>query len=267
MILRDYWYEFLENGFGTQSDNEAYFRGGGVLTSNQTIYRGRYPTISNIIGTDKNLLLNCDVPTDAGKVVLVLGYDENGNWVRTTQNGIVCDGEAIPLSQAPGTFSSTFFSSITDIQAPDGLDGQWWLWEYQQSSGTQRLIGHYDYNDTRPAYARYLLPFCPQSSGGGDIKRVPVDIVGKLDFIPVVKDSDYLVIGNLPAIKEMMMALNAAENEQSGAGKVQIISAGELSAKNQLENELDHYLGSGRRIGINVLGSSIGEVDPVPFII
>lgn len=283
--VRDQFYEFLENGFGirgptinTNTQGTVSPCCGGVSGTcgiQEALYRGHYPIFSDIIPTGKQLQLVCDKLTDVGKTVLCLGYDDNNNWIRTTQNGVVSDGEVVALAQGSGTLSVNNFSVVTDLQPPKptfgqpgALDGQWWLYEYTTATAAQRLIGQYQYFDVRPSFARYFFPaIIPFTTSTGACTQVLVEALVKLEFIPVKNDTDYLIIGSLPALKEAMMALSKAEDEPDALRKVQIVSAGITVAKQILDQQLDHYLGSGRKMGMSVIGSSIGDVCPVPNLV
>jgi hypothetical protein len=272
--LVDQWYEFLENGLGTvggslASDGSNCSSCAGSNNAGCGVpgayMRGRYPSFSDVRGTTEKLRFVCDLATDVGKEVLALGYDENSNWIRTEQGGVIRDGEIIELDQSPGTTSDHYFSAMTDLQFPNDMDGQTWLYAYKPSDDSQRLIGKYQYHDTRPSFARYFIPgICPNSDSSCP---VTVEIMAKLEFLPVKNDTDYLIIGNLPALKTMCMAINNAEHEPDAIKKTAIMRAGYSEAIAELDSELDHYLGSGRRIGLNVMGSSINANDPVPVLI
>lgn len=264
ITVRDFWFEFLEGGVGTRNGGSGCGGEGGGWAGGEMLLRGRYPSFGDVQGTNKKLRFVCDLASDVGKVALPLGYDANGNWLRTQQGGVWSDGEAVPLAQAPGATTANFFSTMTDLQMPGTLNGQVWLYELNTTLNTQRLIGQYQPGETRPSYARYYLPgLCPVSCGAGQPATALVEIMAKLEFIPVRADTDYLIIGNLPALKEMCMALNAAEHEPDSTKKTALLAAGYKAAIGELDSELDHYLGSGRRLGLNVLGSSVGEIDPV----
>jgi len=279
IAVRDQFYEFLENGFGIRGQTVVSPTTGtttpccggvsGVCGIQEALYRGHYCTFADVQPTGKKLNLVCDKLTDVGKTVLVFGYDDNNNWIRTVQGGVVADGELIILAQGAGTVSVNNFSTVTDIQPPNNLDGQWWLYEYTVSTAAKRLIGQYQYFDLRPYFARYffpgIIPFAPVPPGA--CAQVLVEALVKLEFIPVKKDTDYLLIGCLPALKEMMMALQKAEDEPDALRKVQILSAGQTLAKQILDQQLDHYLGTGRKMGMNIVGSSIGDVIPVPTLL
>ena len=262
VTVRDYWYEFIENGIGSIEDCNGSKAG---CCERVAVYRGHSPTFSDVIGTDKMLKLLCDEPTDVGKQVLVMGYDQNGNWIRSTQNGSIQDGELVTLAAGTTGPTNHYFSAVTGLQAPPDMDGQWFLYEYEPSTTTMRLIGQYDYDNPRPHFARYLLPQVREC--GSTCTQTMVEIMGKLDFVPVKNDTDYLLIGNIPALKEMCSAVYQSENEMDSVKKNQIILAGTTTARSLLDQELDHYLGTGRRMVMQVTGSSVGTVDPVPFIL
>lgn len=257
--IRDFWFEFLEAGMGTR---------GGCSCWPEAMARGNYPTITDITGVTSKVIGICDLNQDAGTSILVLGYDQNGNWIRTLQNGVYADGEVIQLSVSPGTMSNNIFQNITDIQAPGGMSGQWWLYSYDTVATTKIMLGNYQYDETRPSYARYYMPSvsnlagcCGQTTSG--TKPFLIEAIGKKEFIPAVNPTDYMIIGNIPALNEMCMALNKSGNEADGVKSNQILQSGLMAAKNLLNGELDAYLGAGRRVGITVQGSSVGEICPV----
>jgi len=259
--VRDFWYEFLENGWGSvgPTANGGHGRGGCMSAA---IMRGNYPTFSDVHGTDKKLNFICDLASDSCLSVLALGYDQNGNWIRTQQNGVYKDGELIQLSQSSGSTSVNFFSSVTGIQLPDNLSGQVWLYEYSTTANTKRMIGHYQYFETNPSYARYYFPGI-LTAVNGDCKTTKVEVVGKLAYIPVKQDTDYLIIGNIPAMKEMMKAIKKAENEADGVASNQILLSGEAVATKLLDNQLDHHFGSGRKMGMNITNTADQMADPI----
>ena len=268
--LHDQWFEFLENGFGVQQSSGSTGNcgcGTGCGGDGDAKYRGRYPTFEDITGVDKKLWLVCDLAADVGKEVLVLGNDANGNWIRTIQDGIMADGEIIVLAQSPGTVSTNIFSVITDIQFNEVRDGQSWLYSvapgYDPTTDPVVMLGNYQYFETRPSYARYYIGGILSGSGEDGCTATTVDVMAKHDFIPVVKDNDYLVIGNLDALEFMIQALEKYRNAESQT-QVGEAMAFEKLAENELDKELDHYRGSGVVTGITVSGSDIGTAEPAP---
>lgn len=270
--VHDQWFEFLENGLGIQQVSSTTGSVCGVNGSGcagDAKYRGRYPTFQDVTGTDKKLWLVCDLAADVGKEVLVMGYDENNNWIRTVQDGVMADGEVIALAQSPGTVSSNIFSIITDVQLNETRDGQCWLYSlapaYDPTTSDKVMLANYQYFETRPSYARYYIGgiLSGTSDDNGNCSLTTVDVMAKHDFIPAVKDNDYLVIGNLDALEFMIQALEKYRNAVSQA-QVAEAMAFEKLAENELDKELDHYRGSGVVTGITISGNSIGVADPAP---
>lgn len=257
--VHDLWWEFLDNGWGTEAGNAGCASCGGSFGCGCAYgakYRGNFATFDDLIGINKKLLLVCDLASDVGKQVLALGYDSNGNWVRTSQGGTIKDGELITLAQSPGTQSVTKFSSITDLQPPSTLDGQWWLYEYNVDTTDQRMIGHYQYWETRPSYPRYRFGgICnSETAEEGECNKTLIEVIAKLEFIPVKNDSDYLILGNVPACE---YGVEGVKYSMPPADMQKALGLFAM-AKEELDKELDHYLGAGRRIGMNIINQNFG---------
>lgn len=266
----DYCYEFMGNGPGTISgwgqnttgNSTCCGQGGGCMVG--AIMRGRFPTYSDIIPTGKKLKAVCDLPTDVGKKALYLGFDDNGNWIRTLQSGVYSDGELIAFAQSAGTLSVNNFSSVSAVQLPNNMDGQSWLYEYNVAATTSRLIAQYQSWEVRPNYSRFYLPGILTAGSGTPCTQTLVEALVKLEFVPVKNPTDFVIIGCLPALWVMCMHVSSAKKEPDATKKAQILATGIQLAVNMLDAELDHVMGSGRRMGISVMGSNIGAVDPVP---
>ena len=246
--LRNEWYQFQQNCIGTvPNPNTAPSNLPIVDTGGQALFRGNFPSFKDI--TSGHLLrLQCDVAADVGTQVLVLGWDSNNNWVRTQTAGVWHDGEYITLAQSPGTLSATAWSRITDIQKPV-TNGQ--IWGYDWDGSTNTLIGNWLHWETNPAYQRYLLPTLPGTA-------TQIDLVGKLGFYPVINNTDYLLIGNLEALRLAVMAVKLEEAQQFSAAST-YLNGGMLKngvriegAVPILEAELQHYTGSGFEFSVQI---------------
>lgn len=274
VTLRTQWHEFMQNGngvIGTRGSSTSGTGGccsgngyGSWCSGNTGVPRGYFCTFSDIVGINKKINLVCDLASDVGKKVLVLGYDQNLNWVRTIQNGVISDGELITLAQSAGTTSTNFFSSWTDTQLNEDRDGQVWGYEYNQDTAIKRMVSQYQAFETRPNYPRwYFEGIRSGTSSNGSCNQTLVDSIVKLNFWPVKVPTDYLCVPCLPALKEVLQSLNDAENEPDGIKKKQLIAAGIISAKATLDKQLQHFTGDGVVPSIEVMGSSIYGNDPV----
>jgi hypothetical protein len=256
--IRDFWFEFLENGSGLRGQNCC-------SCWPEAIMKGHFPTIVDIVGVTSKVLAVCDLQADVGAKVTILGYDINGNWIRTQQNGVWTDGEVITLTASPGTQSVNYFSSVTDVQASGSMNGQWWLYQYDPITTSQILLGNYQYDEGRPNYARYYFPSIYNLAAGVPTgQKFAVDIIGKKEFIGVKEPTDYMIISNIAALKEMAMAMIKSQDEQDGVKSNTILMAGQRMAEKVLNDELDHYLGQGRRAGITIEGSNHGAAEEIP---
>jgi hypothetical protein len=292
--VHDFWFEFLQSGIGTRSANEVGTVAGSSLGGATGVYgipeanfRGNFPTFRNLTpnADTKKLVLVCDLAVDVGATVTVLGYDNNGNWIRTVSGTSYIDGEVIALAQGAGTTSVNYFSNITDIQFAAPRSGQCWLFENDTVTGVKTLTGWYQYFETAPSYGRWLIPsiFQPSSTSGvippanwqqtwvqGGLPNptlttyIPslVEVMGKKAFIPVVLPTDYLIINSISALKNECVAVKKFEDAVSSQD-VQEAMAFETMAIAELDAQLDHHLGSSRRIGLNISGSSM--IDGCPL--
>ena len=222
-IVRNEWYEFLENGPGLRDSAD-----GDDLT---LIDRGEAAVFSDIDGSNKRLRLHTAVSADAGKKVLLQGYDQNGDWVRTLEDGSYIDGEYVTLTSSYGE-TLNIFTELVAAQKPK-TEGNITVKEYDTSTTTERAIATYEPSETRPSYRRSLIPGLPDTS----TKTVTV---GKMRFIPVANDTDWLIISHEAAIKEMVMSIDKAEKNLP-----QEAAMYEGRAVKLLEEQLMHYLGDG----------------------
>ena len=251
--IRGQWFEFSPGGWGTINDPSPS-RTSPYLFARNALRRNNACTFQDIAaGSPTKLTVQCDVAMDVGETVLLLGFDNAStpNWVRTQQNGVWADGELVMLSQSPGTTTATTFSSLTGIQKPVTA-GQLWIKQALDST----LIGHLEYWETNPSYARYLIPTLPNTT-------VQVDVMGKLAYRPVVNLTDWLIIGNLNALKLACMAKKYEEvGTGEAVGKAANYMAGAISL---LNNELNHSTGAGEQVTVRWSGMNpaSGEPDPV----
>lgn len=199
-MVRSVWNLYNGQGPGIRRNSDTNWCQGDAAQ-----FIGTYPSFKDVPSGGGRIRLQCDVSNDVGVQVLILGLDTAGNVVRTPKAGVWSDGELVSLAQSTGTLSGTTFSVVTDLQIPTGRSGQIWMYSYDGSTNT--LIGQYQSWETRPAYRRYLIPILPNQT-----QSVPyVDIIGKLEFIPVRVATDYLSIGNIQAVILAAMSVRSAE--------------------------------------------------------
>lgn len=190
-----------------------------------------------------------DVAEDAAAKILLFGNDENGNWIRSESSpGVWHDGLYVSLSGGPN-LSSKFFTALTGVQKPV-TKGAIRLYEYDTVLTTQRALAVYEPTETNPSYRRsFIGSICP----GADCDTVQVMVMAKLEFIPVSADTDWLLIGNLPAIKDMCQSILKSERnlfDESVQWEARAVQA--------LRRELSHYRGHGVVQPIRMVPRNIG---------
>lgn len=227
VTIRNGWHEFLENGPGLQT---------GDACSLQMYDRGTAVTFNDIAGINKKIRVYADVTEADGAKILLLGYDENGNWIRTLVGGEYVDGEYLTLSTTP-QLSTKLFTNLTGVQKPV-TRGTIRLYEYDTDITTQRPIAYYEPDEMYPNYRRSLISGLDNHCSPCGNKTVTV--VATHAFIPVRLNTDYLVIGCMPALKDMVSAVKLREDKNFDEAEKY-----EASAIRELEKELRHFTGSG----------------------
>lgn len=273
ITVRNEWFEYLEQGIGIQHEGLQNHggprRGGYNYDCPQLFDRGTACTFNDIQGINKKIRVYADVAESATAQILLMGYDENGNWIMSEDNGVWHDGEYVSISTSP-TISTRFFSSLTAVIKPI-TNGYVRLYEYNMDDTSQRKLAVYEPSEETPNYRRSLITAVNHGACSNPITdaqrcgRKAVTVMAKLAFIPVAVDTDFLIIGNVPALIAAGKA--AIFFERDNPGDIQKGEAQLAIAKQFLQQELDSYLGDGAKISLNVETNSGMGVGPVESLI
>lgn len=279
IFIRNQWFEFLEQGVGIQGGGSCNQVNGDPVSWNggcygnagqQLLDRGTACAFNDIRGTGKKIRVYADVSEDPLSQILLMGYDENGNWIMTQTNGVWHDGEYVNISTTP-TLSTKFYTSLTRVIKPV-TNGFVRLYEYNTADTTQRALAVYEPTEETPNYRRSLVnALCrsgcsnPITDANSTCKQSTITVMAKLAFIPVAVDTDFLIIGNVPALKAMVKSVMFFERDNPG--DIQKGEAFKQIAKTFLQEELDSYMGDGEKISLNVETNSGMGVGPVESLI
>lgn len=194
----------------------------------------------------------------------VQGLDDNGLQVRTrvlTSDGSGMEwinGERIPISDGSGYFSSTqTFSKITGYTKPQ-TNGYVRITAWNGT--TEVELSNYAPWETTPSYHHYWSPVLNdlQCEGSNSCARV-VFARCRRRFVPVEQDTDLLIISNVLALKEMIIAQWKRE-----ANSLTEYAAHKVTAVEILKKESIAYTGKVRMPALSFQrGASIGSL---PFI-
>ena len=252
--IRNGWYSYLETGYGirTACQNSC---------ETQMIDQGTAVVYEDMPDNTNYLQVYSEVAEDAAARILLQGYDGNGTWIRTLDGSTWVDGEYVSISTTVQT-TTNIFSTVTGVIKPI-TNGPVRL-SYYLAPGPAVPIGYYEATETIPEYRKTLIPglanvpnyTCPNDPTTIIQKRLLQTVV-KLDHVDVVTDNDFLVIGNIPALKMACKAVQFEnqENQEKAVGYW-------AQARDLLLKELNHYQGEGviEPARVEFIGSP-GEVD------
>lgn len=258
-IIRNQWYEYA--GTGGLRDEDS-----GCGTT--LIDRGTAPTFDDISGAASKINVLASVTESASARILIQGWDQNANWIRTQDAGTWVDGEYVSITTS-GAQTTNLFSNLTGVQKPV-TNGPITLWERPLALGTNlNQLAYYEADETLPIYRRYQVPGLPDTGAccgqDSECSDRAVTLMAKLQHIPVTLDTDWLILGNRTAFKLELMAI--AKEEMNLFEEAMNHEARALA---QLEYELSSYEGDGvvpvlRVDNSGIFGSGIENIIGSPF--
>lgn len=232
-VVRNEWFEFLTFEPRSSLTNCCGTDWWNCGSESNLFNQGTFPTFADITGTNKKIRLFLQFPEDVGKRLFLQGLDENGNVIRTVEGGIRVDGEWVTLAN-PSVDTVNFFSVLTSVQK-EVTSGTVRLYTFTPT-GTLAAIAAYEPDETIPSYRRTLLRPFPGASRCCALRTV--EAIVKLAFIPARRDTDFLLIGNLPALKYECQAIKKEEDDLTQEAEMY-----HLKAIRELNNELRTYNG------------------------
>lgn len=239
------WYEFYAWGSGPQYDPETYEDAEGRVWVNVVLDRGDSPVNTEVPAADGpwNLRVYNTVSEGTGTTsfVNIQGLDPDGLIIRTVANGTGGDegwitGENIPIPTSGFNQSTEQFSKVTAFKKPL-TNGYITLKAWNGT--TEVELANYAYNETACSRRRYYIPALYRLSATAEDRIVMARC--RRRFVPVQEDDDVLLIGNILALQEMMIA-----QWKRKAGALDEYAAHKATAVQILRAEANSYLGKSR---------------------
>jgi len=230
--IRSPWYEFVQYGPGIQREADEW-RTGRVSWVSVVMDRGEQPVLHQLprIGGPWTLSVQ-STENEADVTMNVQGLDPDGLWIRTQQitdgtSGDWINGVDFTIGTSADT-SAQEFSEITGVSiTPTPRNGYIQL---TATNGTDTLeLSNYRYDESNPSYRRYHIPQLYASDTYANNTNIKPRIIlarCRRRFVPVAADNDELMIGNVLALGEMIIAQwyrNAPDLEQYAAHKSQAV--------------------------------------------
>lgn len=241
--IRSMFWEFLQNGQGIESSTMCGCPGAGFID------RGYFPTFNDITAGHE-VRIYPTIASDIGKRVLIQGTDSNNLSVRTLDGSTYVDGVYVTIT-SPFAQTTFAFNSITGIQKPVS-DGNILIYGVDPDDETDLIqLAALEPTELVASYRRYMISGYGSSTCSCPTTTRSLTGIAKLEFMPVVVDSDYLYIDNIPAIKEMCMSIRFGEMDSPSAEAKAI-----LHEKNAIK-ELNHQMISdnpGSTIAVSMKG-------------
>lgn len=239
--IRSEWYEFNENGPGPLT---------GCLCGT-LIDRGEAPAFDEVTGSNKKLAVFADRTEGTGKFINLQFYDQYGQWVASTDNGKVIDGEKVAIPSTAGTYAYT-----TNVARAGGLIrvqkditlGVVRLYSYDTTNGALKPLAYYQPDEEVPVYRRSLIPDLDNDS----CDQHQVTVRSKLRFIPARIAESFAMIGHREAIRLACKAVKCEEDDHWDQA-----AANWGTALRLLNAQLQHYKGDGEITAIRFAPASI----------
>jgi len=232
IYTRNEFYEVLPGGIGPIPSPNLKDWCGNV----QGYERGVFPSSVDIATTNQKVRLYYTDVRDIGVRVLIDGLDQNSHAIYSNDGTHDLNGFYLTLA-APFVTSADIESVITRVVKPVTY-GDVLLMQVDATTGVEVLLSRYKASETNPAYRRYYLSPLPSCCYNNLFN---ITSVCKIEYIPALRDSDQLIIGNIPALTEMIQSLRY--RAQDTVASHAMAESHEKKALRLLRQELDHYTG------------------------
>lgn len=230
--VMDKWYEFMDFGPGHLDTGTQV---------NVLVDRGEAPVVRQSISVPA--VVRCygykDERVDGvAKKIRVMGFDENGIWVRSETDGVWSDGIELSINGHDSenyADSTVKFSRVTQVIKPV-TNGIVELYFYAPDEEVPlTFAARYEYWETNPSFRLYFAANVPEGS------TAQVHVLAKVRHRPLLATTDKLIISSLPALKKAMRAV-----AQEDADKISEAEANWSLAASILRKEAKAYYGSPR---------------------
>lgn len=260
--IRNGFYEYLQYGPGLKP--KACTGGYTCGDPMEAIERDSVVTLASLLSTAQTIRIYTTDTRDLGRRVLVQGKDQNSQVVMTTDPGTgkSAPGEYMVIT-SPFTDSVNTFSTISGIQK-DETWGTIQFFQVDPTTGTEVALSSMEPSEGQALYRRYLVNGIPNTSlcCTTNAGTVQLTAQGRLDFIPVQNETDYLTIPNVPALIEESMSIRFGRMDSPAAAQQSGLHHQKALAL--LNGQLDKYSGkTNTAISVPIFGSNKLRRQPV----
>lgn len=253
--LNNQFVEYLQFGNGRLPKTCPWMRGPACITQMMTrdnVVTFVDPTLDAFY---IRIYAGDSADLNAAKRVLLQGIDTSGQVIYSQDGAMEVEGIFVTLN-SPFVQTPIQFSRITGIQK-DTTSGTVQIFQVDPTTGDELALVTMEPSETVAGYRRYYFNNLPRNCCNPTLpeENVRVTAIVKLELIPVVVDTDYLLIQNLEAIIEECMAWRMSKMDDARAQ--QLAQVHHINAVRNLNSEITHYLGKqSPAVGFHPFGSA-----------
>lgn len=194
MQIQDEWFSYLGSGVGYMR-NSLYNWGNGFIPET-----GRFTTFKDWVIPAQLRFKFAATEANTGQIINVRGVF-NGQPIYTGTGAATIEGENLTINGSTGLTTSSFFDKPPYALVKPQTYGV--VSMYTVVSGVETLVARYMPTETVPQWRRYRVPAC---SGWTEADPGQFLAVLKREWVPISNDNDFVVPGNIGALKFMLMA-------------------------------------------------------------
>jgi hypothetical protein len=205
--------------------------------------RNNVPTFVDVTNPPQNIHVYATDPADMDGThrVLIQGLDNNNNTIYSQDGLVRVTGQYVTLA-SPFSVLTMPVNRITGIQK-DITNGPVQFFQVDPSTGASILIHTMEPGETVASYRRYYFDSLPRNccNGNGPANTVTVTAIAKLELIPAVVDTDYLLLTSSEAIIEECASVRYGQVDNPTSQQMSL--AKHTQAVRFLVGELSHTQG------------------------
>lgn len=260
VAIRNGFYEYLQFSAGLQPKSCCT---GSCVGPVEAYERDNVVTFSDLKSTPQTIRIYYTDIKDTGLRVLLQGTDQNDQTILTTDPNttLTAPGEYVML-KFPFVDTVNTFKTITGIQK-DETYGPIQIFQVDPTTGVESALSTMQPEESVASYRRYMVNgLNSNATCCGASATLQMKAQGKLDFIPVINETDYLTIPNIPALIEECMSIRFGRMDTQNASNLSAIHHAKALAL--LNGQLDHHLGKvSTAVKVPIFGSQRMRRQPV----
>lgn len=222
--IKNVWWDFLpyDRSLAWNSNEWWGWRGGAASMVNQ----GRSAVFQDIMGEGRTIRAYPESSLDTGKTITIFGEDNNGQRLMTRGVGPWKDGITLSL-KAPYVETPSYVRRI-DRVLKDLTTGPVRLYAWNSTNSVLEDVAYYEPSETNPSYIRSNLNLgCAGGRGcdGTASNNKGVVALVKLQYVPVLVDTDLVLIDNIQALKFMIQSIRCEEAQDLTNARAFLVNA------------------------------------------